>query len=251
MKRRILALALLIILAIPVLALADTVSLSNITASWVNGQPDAAPTYYGNGTTNPIVTWGVGVNGPPSAYEFTAVGGTINVDAQEGLSDPFQVGTFTHQNNTISASGTPFLTSISLQLNMDVDINGVPQGLQTFSFNFFHNETDNNPLWGTCANGLPNYSGVNINGCADNVQFTGNTWENTFYIGDTSYTLGLYGFVQGDEVVNNWWTIERMDNDADLMAYVGLRENHSEVPEPTSAVLLLSGMGVLGFIRKR
>ena len=39
-------------------ALADTVSLSNMTATWYDGNPAANVSYSGNGSANPKARWG-------------------------------------------------------------------------------------------------------------------------------------------------------------------------------------------------
>ena len=236
-------------------ALADTVSLYNMTAMWYDGNPAANVTYNGNNTTNPKARWGVPAGGTgQSGYDFDIAAQPINFTVPPSPSPNQVLGTFTHLNQPIN-SGTS-ITGIKLKISADVQINGSDQGTLNFNYSFDHWETDNgaNP----CADGGAYGVGVNINGCADRVIATWLSTSDSFFIGGDEYSLNVIGFSldqAGSNPFHSFWTAEQNNNVAYLVGNVTLKRDilpPNEVPVPgTLPLAALALAGVFGARRKR
>jgi hypothetical protein len=240
-------------------ALADTVALSSITGTWSLAVTDpAGGATISNGSPTSTVSWGVPATASgQSAYQFTAVGGTVSFTVNPPPTSAVGLlGTFTHFNFPIFS---PFLTSVELTITADIKVNSVDQGVHAFIFEFTHDETPNGgppggPFTGTCpfpTAGSPNGVGINVNGCADRVTITSNASSETFVVGGVAYTLDIAGFSQdgGLTSADQFLTIEDQTNVAGLYASVHAA---TQVPEPNSLALVgLAMLGVVGFLRRR
>jgi hypothetical protein len=198
------------------------------------------------------VYWGTGDR---SGYEFDATD-PVPVIVNDG--QVFDLGVFTHRNQPITAGTSITGTTLNLQMALeatDINNNFQPVGTLNFLFDFAHWETPNgdNP----CANGLANYTGVNINGCADQVTFKTSSLTDTFKLvtsaGEVDYTLTLTGFCQGVPCtpVDKFWTKEEWTNSAVLKASFDVAEKPTIVPLPPAVLLFGSALAGLAGLSRR
>lgn len=230
-------------------AQAATVTLTSVSGVW--SARTGGVNVNGLGTSS--LSWGTGNN--QSGYDFDAVTGLPEVYEQDVL---FDLGTFSHRNFPISA-GTS-ITSATLDVAFSFYLDSDPGNLITRSstFVFAHNETPNaaNP----CANGEPNNSDLNVNGCADSVKASTNpSGTETFQIADEdgnirTYVFDVTGFVVGGNPLEEFWTVENYSNSAVLQARFTYAENilpPAPIPLPAAAWLLMGGVGALGVASRR
>lgn len=233
-------------------AQASTVTLSNITATWYDGNPSANVTYFNNPTATPgtpaQARWGVAQGAGQSGYDFTLAAQPLVFSVPPSPSPNQVLGTFTHLNNPISA-GTS-ITDIKLKITADVLVNGSLTVPKTFNYDFDHWETPNgdNP----CADGGTNGVGINLSGCADRVIANWSAVSDSFTVGTDIYTLNVIGFSltpDGSNPFSSFWTAERADNVAYLLANVALTSD-VQVPEPGSIALVGLALTGLAAVRR-
>ena len=214
---------------------AATVDITNLTASWININPNSI-TAVGNGTTLASMRWGTPIGaGGQSGYDFQTAAVPISNVLPPSPTSPFSLGTFTHINQPVTGTS---LTSATLQLDADIDVDSVSTGTHTFLLDFTHDETDNGA--DPCANGLPNGVGVNVNGCADLIDIVFNVLSDSFLVGSDLYTLTV------SATSSSLQTVEEQSNRFDLRGVLTLR-SAVDVPEPgTLALLALATLMPLG-----
>lgn len=237
-------------------AMAGTVSLSNMKATWYDGNPSANVDYNNNGTDNPQARWGDPAgSGGQSGYDFKIASQPIDFLVPPTPSPNQVLGKFTHLNQPIY-SGTS-ITDIKLSISADVAVNSIHQATVNFNYRFDHWETPNDD--DPCANGgAHGGTGVNRNGCADRVIATWLATSDSFFIGLEEYTLNVIGFsldTAGTNPFTSFWTAEQANNDAYLLGNVTLR---SEIPPPnavptpaTLPLVALALAGLYGVRRKK
>lgn len=216
-------------------AQAATVSLSSITGTWFDANPAANASYGGSNTANPTVRWGT--TNPQSGYNFNAVA-NASADVPPSPSSDFDLGTFTHLNNPIPA-GTS-ITDVKLRVTANVMVDATDFGSRSFEFLFTHFETPNDA--DPCADGNPRVVPPNQNGCADRVTVSFLNSSESFDVNGDIYTINIVGFKIGGNTFTEFWTAERQDNSATLVANVTLRS--AVIPEP--GALALAGIALLG-----
>jgi hypothetical protein len=239
-------------------ALADTVDISGITGMWILAAPGGCCTIT-NGNPSSTIFWGVPATASgQSGYQWTSVAGTVSFTVNPPPnSAPALLGTFKNFNFPIFA---PFMTSVQLVISADIVVNGVDQGIHTFTFQFTHDETPNGgppggPFSGTCpypTAGSPNGVGVNDMGCADAETISSVSSSQTFLVGGVAYTLDILGFSQdgGATITNQFFTAENQTNTAGI--YADVHTATRQVPEPGSlALFALAMLGVVGVLRHR
>lgn len=202
--------ALTLMLAIPFGASAATLDVAG--GIWSTAVPGGTASGIG---TNQIL-WGKPAKKYQSGYRFdgrSPLPAVIPVD-----SSPFQVGTFTHMNYPI-ASGTS-ITQATLDLSLDLTIDGVNFDDILFSVVFDHNET-------------PNVGGPPASDDIVTIADTGGAV--LLNANGQDYILEILGFQIGGQIVDTFMTQENMTNKAHL---VGAIHTKAAVPEPSTYLLM-------------
>ncbi len=234
--------ALLAISTVP--AEAATVAFTNVSGYWY----DAVGGKNVTGLNTASVNWGIPnpPGGQKSGYTFTGSGFSTTL-TPPGSSGDVVIGTFQHLNFPIDSGSS--ITSIKLAFTADVLIDGNPYGTKTFNYTFSHWETTNN--LNPCDNTLPNNTGLNINGCADQVKMNFESVSDTFKIGDEVYTLNLAGFLIGGKPANEFWTMENGTSTAEIRGRIDLYSVATAVPEPATWAMMILGFGGAGVAIRR
>ncbi|PZQ97829.1 MAG: PEP-CTERM sorting domain-containing protein [Cereibacter sphaeroides] len=227
---------------------AAVVDITGITGKWTATTGTSV-----DDLNSDSIRWGdPATSAGKSGYDFDAASTPINNVAAD---TSFDLGLFTHLNRPIYP---PSITSATLQVLINLSIDGLAQTpiLSTFIFN--HWETDNEPRRGNCANDEDNWQGVNKNGCADRVQAVLNlSSTDSFTIGLDEYVFTIEGFKVGPDTFDEFWTKEEKSNSATLRAFYTLKTNveppppPSEVPLPAAGLLLFGAVSGLGMFARR
>lgn len=188
------------------------------------------------------LSWGGLSKNRRSAYVFAGLNPTLEVGIPSVT--PVVLGRFTHKNFRIpDGSG---IKGATLDVDIDVSVDGTTRSLAPLSFALKHWETDNRAS--PCANGEPNRQGVNSRGCADRIQFTSSAFDaTTFMVDGKTYRVRVAGFFEPGSTtpLGTLWTKEENDNVAELRGEI------TAVPLPAAGLFLIGGMGGLGFLAAR
>jgi hypothetical protein len=221
-------------------ASAALVEFKEVTGAWSNSQGTNA-SYSGNGTDEAKARWGTSTGQGRSGYNFLGTDSQVNVVAP-GSSGSFVIGTFEHVNYPVTGGS---ISGIDLLFTAEVWVDGINLGPRTFTYNFTHDETDNdaNP----CAYGGSG-NPINSAGCADRVQMNFNASSETFLIGLDQYTLDIAGFLVNNSPTTGFLTKEGKVNTAYIQGNVNLfsRAVGGGVPEPATWAMMIVGFGATG-----
>jgi len=181
---------------------AAEITYVSVTGTWrdpVDTLPGSQPgdPAITNGTPTSIIRWG-DTSGSQSGYDFTAT-----LPPPFELPGPipfFSLGDFRHRNFTVDE---PWLTSVELDVVLELAVDGVPTGPLTFSFTINHEETPNNPTPpDTCPYPTPPGEG-----CTDRVTIVASPNPTTFNVGGVDYTLEM-SFLDNGSPVDEFITRE-------------------------------------------
>jgi hypothetical protein len=210
-------------------AFAGPLDITDIVGAWLNAQPGGITNLNINNVTNQgtdTVRWGDPATSlGQSGYNFTPGGDIISA----ALGTPFLLGTFEHVNQPIF--GTPLG---SIDYNFSFDTNGIPANLAT-SFHFVHDETPNDL---PCDAGP---EGASISVCDDFVTVSTLGINQLITVGTDVYFFNLLGFSKdgGATIRTGFQSQENGTSRAGLYGVVTAQP----IPEPSTLLLLLAGLG--------
>lgn len=216
-----------------------TVNIDSVTGEWTAFSGNPTGTTHGLGTNK--LSWGEPLNEreKQSAYIFTGAApppiGSFNAG------ETFDIGEFTHNNFTIRL---PSIEGATLEVTVSgtAHNSGSPQSFTLTSvFSFQHNETLNA---GTCP--------VGDNPCPDIVTVGTNEGSSeSIIVNGDEYIFEVTGFLYNGESFTSFVTEEHQANTAILQARFTKASAPLTVPAPSPLLLLLSGLGMLGFAAYR
>jgi uncharacterized repeat protein (TIGR01451 family)/fimbrial isopeptide formation D2 family protein len=204
MKKTVVILSgLLLALVAPLLtgsASAAEIAYMSISGSWRDPVDNLPGSQQGdpvitNGIPTSSISWGQ-TSGSQSGYDFT---GTLPPPLTfPGPVPFFSLGTFTHRNFEVNS---PSLTSVELDVVLELSVDGVPTGPLTFSFTFNHEETPND------ADPCP-YPTPPGDGCTDRVTIVSSAQPTTFTVDGVEYTLSMSFLDENGDPVSEFITRE-------------------------------------------
>lgn len=218
------------------------VEFKNVKGEWVDPIGGSSITYSNNNSDDAQVRWGTSTGYGKSGYNFIGSDFSASLNQDIDSSGAVNIGEFQHVNFPINTGGS--ISGITLMFTTDVWAGGDFLGTKTFEYNFSHLETTNssNP----CANGGWNNTGINANGCADQVKMNFNSNSEVFVIDGKEYTLNIDGFLVDGSPSGGFWTKEQALNSAFIRGKIDLYSVASAVPEPTTWALMIVGFGAAG-----
>ena len=168
---------------------------------WSSVIEQVAGACYINGVGTNQISWGTSSNpqGFLSAYRFDGMD-TRSVPLQGSA---FVLGNFIHYNYPISGYG---ICSVTLKLTLNINDTNVE-----FNFQFAHQETINEGVNGVCPV-TPGYAPP----CPDVVTLASLQSQEIVTINGKPYVLYILGFLQNDQIVNQFITFENQMNSAQL-----------------------------------
>jgi hypothetical protein len=219
---------------------AATVSIGSVAGSWtsVTGGTNV------QGTGSDTVSWGTDIGSGQSGYGFAGIAPSGPHDA----GTVFDLGTFTHSNFAIGAGTSASGAQLELTIGATIAKGGASVAKTITSiFDFEHLETTNAAA--VCADGGANGTGVNANGCADRVTLSGHSVASqTVALGGKLYLLEITGLTVDGVPVSEFWTAENAASTAILQAQL---TEVGTIPLPATALLLIGGIGGIGFAARR
>lgn len=231
----------------PIVASASTLTLTGVSGVWSAWTGGSRVTSTVNNDDVAQLRWGR-TSGAKSGYDFAGI--TPGVAQQKDTI--FDIGTFTHLNNVISTGTSISAAVLDVTFEFFLGNDSSQTYTRTSQFIFDHFETNNGDR--ICADKNKNYSGNNINGCADLVQARVNpNSTESFEIVEGGVSRKYVFDVTGFDIGNDFWTVERRNNTSVLQGRFTYQENilGAKVPLPASGLLLFGALGGLAAARRR
>lgn len=221
-------------------ARAVSLDIDSVTGAWsdVTGTPF---NLQGVGTT--AIHWGdpVSSGGPQSGYIFSGVAPppVTGIPANS----PFNLGTFTHDNQTIQPGGSITGARLTITISGTAHDGGDDPFTKVAVFDFTHDETPN--VSGSCPP-------LSVSVCDDIVTIATNVGGSQLLTVDgVDYIFAFSGFLIGGNPFTQFLTQEGQPNIATIE---GILIQQSLVPLPAALPLFATGLGALGLLgwrRKR
>ncbi len=203
---------------------AANIQITTLRGNWNNGVasangPQGNPIQITNSITISTVSWGGNASHgyvPRSSYVYVSnIPPTQNLNPVDKFeTELFSLGQFIHHNiNGVN----PKLTSVNLDIVLDMTVDGNVIPTKTFTFSFQHDETDNSfPCPYGATDGVP---------CDDRVTFGPVPLPTTFNVDGVDYTLSMYFVDNNGNPASIYNTKEGTKNTAQLVAKFAIPAN--------------------------